>query len=239
MRSFTIIIGTAALTIPGVAGAALPSNAINPNAPAIHGNEIFERAVDPNIYCGPAGICGWRDDVPMCCPSPPGKSTAYPRRNEKTPDTVVESNANAPATAMTDNEIVKRVEDCGDRGACGMGSYGVWCCPFPPGKNTAYPRSEKPAADKSNAPATAMHDKEIVKRVEDCGDRGACGMGSYGVWCCPFPPGKSSAYPRSDEKTTDTAVEANADSPSTAMHDNENPKRVSKDTVHPERNEKS
>ncbi|KAL8650179.1 MAG: hypothetical protein Q9226_005254 [Calogaya cf. arnoldii] len=104
MKYFTIIIGTAALAIHGVAGAALPAKAIKPNA---------------------------------------------------------------PATAMHDKEILKRVEDCGPRGACGMGSYGVWCCPFPPGKSTAYPRSEKNAAVEPNAngPSTAMHDNEILERA--------------------------------------------------------------------------
>ncbi|KAI4283878.1 MAG: hypothetical protein L6R38_001839 [Xanthoria sp. 2 TBL-2021] len=79
MKSLTIIIGTAALAIHGVAGAALPVDVLKRKGPALLDHEILERS---ESYCGPWGLCSWGDHGPICCDFPPGNTIGT--REEKT-----------------------------------------------------------------------------------------------------------------------------------------------------------
>ncbi|CAO1604786.1 hypothetical protein XANCAGTX0491_008326 [Xanthoria calcicola] len=61
MKSLAIIIGTAALGIHGIAGAALPVDFLKRQT--INGSKS---------HCGPgADLCGWRESGPLCCRPPP------------------------------------------------------------------------------------------------------------------------------------------------------------------------
>ncbi|KAL8887291.1 MAG: hypothetical protein Q9205_003155 [Flavoplaca limonia] len=122
MKSLTIIVGTAALVIHGVAGVALPVDVVKPNGRALLDHEILQRS---ESHCGPQGLCSWDDHGPTCCNSPPGDTIGT--------DDVNPGVVKRHPTALPDHEILKRVEtNCGSSGLCSWGDRGPICCSFPP-----------------------------------------------------------------------------------------------------------
>ncbi|KAL8883448.1 MAG: hypothetical protein Q9192_007162 [Flavoplaca navasiana] len=122
MRSLTIIVGTAALAIHGVAGAALPVDVVKPNGPALLNHEILQRS---ESHCGSQGLCSWDDHGPTCCNSLSGNTIGT---NNKNPGVVKRHPA-----ALAGHEILKRVEtNCGSWGLCSWEDRGPICCGFPP-----------------------------------------------------------------------------------------------------------
>ncbi len=79
MKSFAIIIGTAALGIHGIAGAALPVDCKRLLLSLCYGrclsiDLVLKRQLinGSKSHCGPgADLCGWRESGPLCCSPPP------------------------------------------------------------------------------------------------------------------------------------------------------------------------
>lgn len=79
MKSLAIIIGTAALGIHGIAGAALPVDCKRLLLSLCYGrclsiDLVLKRQTinGSKSHCGPgADLCGWRESGPLCCRPPP------------------------------------------------------------------------------------------------------------------------------------------------------------------------